>query len=303
MSYELPPLNWLRAFEAAARRSSFTAAAAELHLTQPAVSYQIRSLEERLGFSLFDRHARSVQLTDMGLAYLPAVRQAFSHLSAATGGIFGVTGERTVTVRSTATFATLWLASRLADFKRANPNIDIRLYTAIWADALTAGQADLEIRYGDGNWQGYDVTLLRSEVSVPVCSPATAAAKGSDASVVDFTDAGLIRIMGCENFWDQWFRTAGLEQPPEHRGITVDNSLAALEVAASGYGLALVLQSFAVPYLETGHVVVPVDHHLDAHYAHYLLMPHHEGQLRPEVLVFKEWLEREARKDGSSKGA
>lgn len=298
MSYELPPLNWLRAFEAAARRSSFTAAAEELHLTQPAVSYQIRSLEERLGFSLFERYARSVELTDMGLAYLPAVRQAFSQLSAATGGIFGVTGERTVTVRSTATFATLWLAPRLARFKQANPNIDVRLYTAIWADALTTGQADLEIRYGDGHWEGYEVTLLRSETSLPVCSPSTAAAKGPDASISDFADTGLIRIMGCENFWDQWFRTAGIEQPPAHRGITVDNSLAALEVAASGYGLALVLQSFAAPYLDSGRVVIPLDHQLDATYAHYLLMPHHEGQLRPEVLVFKEWLEREARKAG-----
>lgn len=295
MSYELPPLTWLRAFEAAARRGSITGAAQELNLTQPAVSHQIKSLEEHLGFRLFERHARRIELSELGLAYMPAVRQAFSQLSAATGGIFGVTGERAVTVRSAPGFATLWLARRLPRFKRANPNVEVRLYTAVWSDALSAGQADLDIRYGDGRWAGHEVSLLVEEPSIAVCSPGTARALNGSPSVSDVADCGLIRIMGCENFWDHWFRSAGVQEPPLRRGMTVDNSLAALEVAAAGYGFALVLQSFAAPYLETGRVVMPNAHAVAPRQAHYLLLPETGTDPRPEVLIFRDWLLHECR--------
>lgn len=290
MSYELPPLTWLRAFEAAARLNSFTGAARELNMTQPAVSHQIKSLEEHLGFRLFERHAQRIDLTELGLAYMPAVRQAFSQLSAATGGIFGVTGARAVTVRSSPGFATLWLCRRLPAFKRANPSIEVRLYTAIWSDALSNGQADLEVRYGDGQWPGYEVSALLDQPSIVVCAPETAERLSARPTVAEIAEFELVRIMGCENYWERWFRSAGIEEPPNHRGITVDNSLAALEVAAAGEGFALVLQSFAEPYLETGRVVAPCDHVVAAKPAHHLLVPETGVHKRPEVLIFRDWL-------------
>lgn len=290
MSYELPPLTWLRAFEAAARLKSFTAAARELNMTQPAVSHQIKSLEEYLGFLLFERHAQRIDLTELGLAYMPAVRQAFSQLSAATGGIFGVTGERAVTIRSSPGFATLWLCRRLPAFKQANPMIEVRLYTAIWSDALSNGQADLEIRYGDGQWPGYEVTPLLDEPSIVVCAPDTAKQLSDQPTVAEIAERDLVRIMGCENYWDRWFRSGGIDEPPRHRGITVDNSLAALEVAAAGAGFALVLQSFAEPYLQTGRVVAPCRHVVAPKPAHHLLVSETGVRQRPEVLIFRDWL-------------
>lgn len=290
MSYELPPLAWLRAFEAAARLNSFTGAARELNMTQPAISHQIKSLEAYLGFLLFERHARRIALTELGLAYMPAVRQAFSQLSAATGGIFGVTGDRAVTIRSSPGFATLWLCRRLPTFKQANPSIEVRLYTAIWSDVLSNGQADLEIRYGDGQWPGFEVTPLLDEPSIVACAPDTAKHLGEQPTAAEIAGHDLVRIMGCENYWDRWFRGAGIEEPPKHRGITVDNSLAALEVAAAGYGFALVLKSFAQPYLETGRVVVPCDNVVSPKPAHHLLIPETGGHQRPEVLIFRDWL-------------
>jgi LysR family glycine cleavage system transcriptional activator len=290
MSYELPPLIWLRTFEAAARRSSFTAAARELNLTQPAVSHHIRSLESHLGSRLFAREARRIALTDLGRAYLPAVRRAFGQISAATGGLFGVTGERSVTVRATATFASLCLAPKLGEFRRQTPNVDVRIYTAIWAEGLDGDQADLDIRYGEGPWDGYDGVPLRAEDSIPVCHPALVEGAVSGLSVADIANLDQIRIMGCENFWHTWFTTGGLAAPPRRRGIAVDNSMAALQIAAAGHGVALVLESFAAPYLEDGRLIAPVSHRLPGHQAHYVLVPEGEGALRPEVLVFRDWL-------------
>ncbi|MFO1193838.1 MAG: LysR family transcriptional regulator [Rhodoferax sp.] len=170
-SYTLPHLPWLRAFEAAARHRNFSAAAQELHLSPAAISLQIRSLEEHLGYALFERLPRGVRLTDMGGAYLPAVRKAFDTLSMSTAGLFGHAGRRALTVRCTAAFAVLWLAPRLPAFLQAHPAIDVRLFTAIWADGLGDGQADVDIRFGDGRWSGFEVQRLHSEPSVPVCSP------------------------------------------------------------------------------------------------------------------------------------
>lgn len=140
MTYHLPHLNWIRAFEASARRLSFTAAANELNRTQTSVSHQVRSLEAHIGFQLFERLPHGLRLTDMGLAYLPAVRKAFEDLSTATSGLFGPVSERPVIVRAPISWAVLWLAPRLSNFAAQYPEIDVRLYSAIWADSLSSDE-------------------------------------------------------------------------------------------------------------------------------------------------------------------
>jgi hypothetical protein len=139
-AYTLPHLPWLRAFEAAARQQSFSGAAQELHVSPAAVSQQIRLLEQHLGFVLFRRLPRGVLLTDMGSAYLPSVRKAFDTLSMSTAGLFGSPGRRTLTLRCTAAFAVLWLSPRLQGFIDAHPGIDVRLFTAIWAELRKLGR-------------------------------------------------------------------------------------------------------------------------------------------------------------------
>jgi LysR family glycine cleavage system transcriptional activator len=290
MSYSFPHLPWLRSFEAAARNLSFTAAASELHLSPAAVSLQIRSLEQHLGFPLFERLPRGVRLTDMGRAYLPSIRKAFDGLSLSTVGLFGSRGDRSVTVRSTASFAILWLAPRLNSFLEAYPDIDVRLFTAIWADALEAEQSDIDIRFGDGRWEGYEVELIKKESSVPVCSPAWHSRAGNPAELAEYSQRHLIHIMGCEDLWTRWFRATGAESYTAPKGIQVDSSLIALELACAGSGCALILRSFTTPYIEAGRLIAPFEGELKIEQAHYLLRPEGEGPQRPEVLLFREWL-------------
>lgn len=306
MSHRLPPLNWLRAFEAAARRASFAAAARELHMTQPAVSYQIRALEKSLGAALFTRHARRVELTAMGRAYLPSVRHAFSQLAASTAGLFGLGGDRQVTVRCAATFAALWLAPRLPRFHAAHPDIAVRLATSTWAEGGRAADggdgdpADVEIRYGDGTWRAYEVVAIQRERSVAVCTPALRDSLGdtlgAPPSAAACAESTLIHIMGYETFWQHWFQAAGIEAAPGWHGLSVDNSVVALEIAAAGHGLALVFETFARPYLDAGRLVMPLPHAFESEMAHYLVLPEREAPLPPEALIFRDWLLNEARR-------
>ena len=168
----LPTLTWLRAFEAAARTSSFTAAAAELNLTSGAISYQIRALEAHLGFALFERRPRGVKLTPMGVAYLPPVRKAFEELADSTVGLFGGSERVQITVHAPVSLAALWLAPKLPAFNRIHPAIDVRLSSVIWDNPLPDDATDLEIRYGTGHWHGYRSERLMNQNIVAVCSPA-----------------------------------------------------------------------------------------------------------------------------------
>lgn len=298
MTYELPPLNWLRTFEAAARRSSFAEAARELSMTQPGVSNHIRLLEEYIGVDLFIRHARRVELSEMGGAYLDAVRHALSQLSGTTAGLFGLSGERSVTVRCTPSFAMLWLARRLPRFAEANPNIVIRLFSAPWAESSALERADIDIFWGDGSWSGYDTELLYRGPSLPLCSPALLERIGPEPALETCARQPLIHILGCENFWVRWLAEGGIDDPPPWPGIKVDNSVGALEVAASGYGLALVLERYARPYIDSGQLVVPIDYTLESERGLYLARPHRETPTRPEAQLFRDWLFSELNEEG-----
>ena len=291
MSYQLPPVTWLRAFEAAARHSSFAAAANELHMTPAAISHQIRSLEKRLGFGLFERLPRGVRLTDIGAAYVPSVRRAFEGLSTATTGIFGSLGDKTLRIRLPISYAALVLTPRLPDFKRDYPGIELQLCTTIWGDGLNQDSIDIDIRYGGGQWT--DLTeapeRITAERSIVVCSPDHARTLGPEPSLHALCSAAIIQIMGCEGMWEDLLRQEGIDAPVSAASVKSDTSLVALEYAASGLGAVLVRDSFAASYLETGRLVQPVSASLETTQAHYLAK-RPDAQHKPEVLLFCEWL-------------
>ncbi|WP_025130345.1 LysR substrate-binding domain-containing protein [Pseudomonas sp. PH1b] len=290
MGYQLPNLPWLRSFEAAARNLSFSTAANELHMTPAAISLQIRSLEQYLGFQLFERLPRGVRLTDMGQAYLPSVRKAFDGLAMSTAGLFGSRGDQSLTVRSSAAFAVLWLAPRLHRFMAAYPGIDVRLLADIWADAMGADDSAIDIRFGDGRWEGFEVELIQREASVPVCSAHWLHKAQDEPALISMAQDNLIHIMGCEDLWTRWFRAAGCEDYRSTQGLQVDTSLTALELASAGSGFALVLQSFAKPYLDSGRLVSPFAGELAIEQCHYLLLPEGRNRPSPSVLLFRQWL-------------
>jgi len=288
MSYHLPPLPWLRSFEAAARRGSFAAAAGELGLTSAAVSYQVRALEQLLANPLFERLPRGLRLTDMGKAYLPPIRKAFSELSISTIGIFGPEGDATLDIRVSVSFAVLWLAPRLGDFMATHPGFRLRLFSAVWADALPTDQTDIDIRFGHGTWPGFTARLLVNDPIVLV-TPIGSRVAGPR----DIDPGQLIHILGVEGDWQALFSATDQPPPFDQVGMTVDTSLAALEMVAAGHGAALVLERFARPYIAQGRVRRVPDILLPQDQSHYLLTRDGLEAPRAEAMLFCDWLQQQ----------
>src|SRR4051812_465150 len=167
----LPSLNGLRAFEAAARLLSFTLAAAELNVTQTAISHQIRRLEEQLGIKLFQRRNRGLTLTREAEDYLPAVRSAFEDLRRATERLRRASQGGRLTVSTTASLATKWLVSRVAAFQDAHPGLEVRISTSPHLVDFRREDVDLAVRYGRGHWPGLRAHWLMAERLFPVCAP------------------------------------------------------------------------------------------------------------------------------------
>jgi LysR family transcriptional regulator, glycine cleavage system transcriptional activator len=286
----LPTLTWLRAFEAAARTASFSAAAAELNLTSGAISYQIRALEAHLGFALFERLPRGVKLTSMGVAYLPPVRKAFEELADSTVGLFGGSERVQITVHAPVSLAALWLAPKLPAFRAAHPSIDVRLASVIWDNAVLDEATDLEIRYGAGHWHGYRSERLMNHNILAVCSPSflRTLARGDDLAAV--LPAQLLHIMGYENHWLKARQVLKLADAPAVAGLTVDTTVAALELAAAGAGVALAHRIFLQGYLSTGRLVnAGLQEFVDDN-SYFVITPERPQRVGREVQLFRDWL-------------
>lgn len=294
MSYHLPPLNWLRSFEASARLGNFTRAAEELMITPAAVSYQVRQLEQKLGYPLFERVHRALQLTRLGQTYLPSVTKAFSDLSISTVSVFGQRENRPVRFRCLNSFGQLWMIPRWRAFQDAHPEISLQMISASWAETLNPDQLGLDIRFGDGNWIDGTVELLLNEPILPVCHPDLALV-GDGHALDQLAVAPRINIMGVIDTWESFFRTFGGAVNSRTIGLQVDQTLSALELAALGLGHALVLESLAKPYLESGRLTRSCSRQISSTHSHYLVTPVPRSGLRPEARVFCDWLKNEMR--------
>jgi LysR family glycine cleavage system transcriptional activator len=284
----LPTLTWLRAFEAAARTSSFAAAAAELNLTAGAISYQIRALEAHLGFALFERLPRGVKLSPMGVAYLPPVRKAFEELADSTVGLFGGMERAEITVHAPVSLAALWLAPKLPAFSAKHPTIDVRLASVIWDNAIPDEATDLEIRYGSGLWHGYRSERLLNQSILAVCSPALVQALKEEGSGSFARHA--IHIMGYENHWLKVRQALGLSDPPASAAPTVDTTVAALELAAAGAGVALAHGIFLAAYFATQRLVPALPEGFPDDSSYFVITPERPQRVRREVQLFRDWL-------------
>ncbi len=249
---DFPPLPWLRAFEAAARTGNFSSAGGELGLTPAAVSHQLRSLEEHLGYELFSRKKRPMELTTMGELYLPWVIKAFETLRLGTQNTFGAKDTRPVRIRCLPTFAQVWLLKQLPDFRAHHPEVNIQLHMGTWASAIQSTQLDIEIRFGNGEWAGQRAVLLCRDPVIPVCHPDL---RPEGNSLEALQDAPLIEVIGVADNWQQFFRQEKVQPPARTPALTVDQSIAALELAAHGMGHALMSGFFAAPYLADGRLV------------------------------------------------
>jgi LysR family transcriptional regulator, regulator of gene expression of beta-lactamase len=228
------PLNGLRAFEAAARHLSFTRAAIELCVTPPALSHQVKALEERLGVPLFRRLPRGLALTDEGQALLPALRESFDRVAAALEGFDGGKGREVLSVGAVGTFALGWLLPRLAGFQAEHDFIDLRLTTNNNRVDIAEEGLDFAIRFGDGAWHGTDAILLFEAPLTPLCAPETAARLSKPA---DLSGETLLRSYRVGE-WPAWLQAAGVPAPPL-TGPVFDSAATMIEAALAGHGVAL----------------------------------------------------------------
>jgi LysR family glycine cleavage system transcriptional activator len=282
---DIPPLSWLRAFEAASRNGNFSSASDELGLTPAAISHQVRSLEDHLGYQLFSRQKRPMELTAMGELYLPWILKAFETLRLGTRDVFGTKSNRPVRIRCLPTFTQLWLLKQLPDFRTRYPNVNLQLHMGTWSSAIQSSQLDIEIRFGDGDWPGQRATLLSRDPVLPVCHPAL---RPAGVTLDALRDAPLIEIIGAADSWYRFFRQENLPPPAQAPALSVDQSIAALELAAIGMGHALISGFFAEPYLQDGRLVRSLDLEKYSEHAIYVTCP--DGPVSYGSKMFIDWI-------------
>lgn len=290
MSYNFPPLPWLLAFEATARAGTFTLAAEELGLTPAAVSYQVRALEAQLGYPLFIRKTRALELTRLGQLYLPGVSRAFADLANTTTGVFGKSGPTLIRIRCLQSFALLWLVPRLPALYARLPGLQLQINTGSWSGAMDAEQLDLDIRYGDGRWTDGTVELLNHPEIIPLCTPSMAHEAMSAQTLIR---EPLIEISGVADTWDSFFASQGVEQSTPPPILQVDQSVTALDLAAQGMGACLVSEIFARPYLADGRLVAALPARPKSDQGLYMVFNDTTGPAQAENQALRRWLQSE----------
>lgn len=287
-SSRLPPLASIRAFEAAARLGSFTRAADELGMTQAAVSYQIRVLEERLGAPLFLRRPRQVVLTEVGRRLSGAVTEAFDALHDAFAAVLD-RAEGVLTLSSLHSFASNWLAPRLGGFQLAHPNLAVRLEVKNQLTDFAREEVDAGIRSGCGPWPGLERHLLFPVRFTPVCSPEFLARSGTLERPADLLRLSLISTD--DPWWRAWFEHAGVDPAglAGRGGIQLDQQQMEGGAALAGQGVALVTPELWRAELRSGRLVQPFPLTVDLGSRYWLVYPKARRQLA-KLRAFRDWL-------------
>ncbi|WP_029006901.1 transcriptional regulator GcvA [Azospirillum halopraeferens] len=292
MARRLPPLNALRSFEAAARHLSFTRAAEELHVTQAAVSHQIKALEEWLGIPLFRRVSRGLVLTEAGQTYLPPLRDAFESMSDATERLCRADSAGSLTISTMPSFAAKWLVMRLGRFQAAHPELELRLHTTSQMVDFAQQDVDLAIRFGRPPWPGVKAEWLMDDPVFPVCSPALARGDRPIRSPSDLLKHTLLHD-DYQIDWTAWFTAAGVPAADATRGPRYTDSALLLQAAMEGHGVALARKVLVADDLAAGRLLRPFDVELPGTHAYYVVAPPHY-YARPKVRAFRGWLYAEA---------
>ena len=297
MARQIPPLTALRAFEAAGRHLSFTKAAHELHVTQAAISHQVKSLEKYLGLKLFRRLNRTLLLTDAGQLYLPPLTDAFEGITRATHRLRQHLGRARLTVSVLPSFAAGWLVPRLGRFRQRCPDVDLRIDPTNSLTDFRRDDVELGILYGRGNYPGLRTDRLMREEFFPVCSPRLLEGPAPLRDPADLTHHTLLHDDMTVD-WRTWLLAAGVEGVDAERGITVTDSSMLLRAAIAGQGVALARSVLAADEIASGRLVRPFDVDVPAEYAYYLAYPEKSAD-QSNVMAFREWILEEARAGGN----
>lgn len=289
MSRNIPPLNPLRVFESVARLKSFSKAAEELYVSQSAVSRQIGLLEDYLGIQFFHRDRSGVRLTEAGQRYYQDIGPAFERIVAATKRL-GIDKDVVyLRLRVYSTFAAKWLLRRMSDFQQSNPEVRLRITTAVAPADFTKEAVDASIQFGDGKWPGVDATYLFGDEIRPVCSPAFLKANGPIRTPADILRCRLIHSHYRHDDWPDWLQSVGLSAPKEDEPLVLPSSLLAYQAAVDGLGIAMGQPRFLEAELESGALLLVTDHVLHRDLAYYMVTPHGATN-RVQVDIVRDWL-------------
>ena len=241
MNRRLPPLNALRAFEAAARHESFSMAAEELNVTHSAISHQVKALEGWLGVSLFRRLTRAVRLTDAGRAYLPVVEGAFNQIHAGTNTLTAALLDAPLHVTTTQAFAVRWLAPRLRHLWNAHPDLDLRLHEHSWLENVdfTSEEVDVAVRIGAERRPDVDAVPLLAGTVTPMCSPTLFQ---EEPPINRPEDLLRYKLLHAHDYrpWQEWAQRAGLPDADVAHGAVFDDTNLIYAAALSGQGVGLI---------------------------------------------------------------
>ncbi|ATG74855.1 transcriptional regulator [Zobellella denitrificans] len=288
MSRRLPPLNALKAFEAAARNLSFTRAAEELFVTQAAISHQIKGLEEYLGIKLFRRRNRSLLLTEEGQSYFLEIKDIFSAISDATERLLARSAKGALTVSLQPSFAIQWLVPRLVRFSEVHPDIDVRIKAVDLDEGSLTDDVDVAIYYGKGNWPGLRADKLHAEYLIPVCSPMLLMGTKPLRTPEDLTRHTLLHDTSRRD-WKAWFKQLDIQAANVNQGPIFSHSSMVIQAAIHGQGVALGHSVLTQPEIDAGRLVCPFEQVLMSKNAYYLVC--HESQAAlGKIAAFREWM-------------
>lgn len=289
----LPPLNSLVAFEAAARHQSFTLAGNELHVTQGAISRQVRTLEEYLGKPLFIRANRSIRLTAGGLLYVQAVRAALSDITVATDDLRSWKGTQQITLATSSAMASLWLLPKIAEFQREHEDIELRIVALEKFGDLSRMEWDVAMYYCRTPPAGMRAHTLFYEEVFPVCSPLYAERHGPLEAVEALSQCTLLSLEEADQdwlSWKSWYAQVGIEAPTPRRRLNINSYAMLVQAAVMGQGVALGWSKLVDDHLLRGSLVRPMNTVLRTDARFCLLERNEAPSRRASVRAFREWL-------------
>ena len=299
MSRRLPPLNAVRAFEAAARTGNFTRAAQELFVTQGAISRHVATLEDWLKVRLFDRTGRGIALTPQGQVFYAAVRGGLEQIEQGTQQVQRSPDEKRLRIKLPPTFAIRWLMPRLARFHAKHPDIDVQITTSHQRADFDREDVDVSIHSEPGAPQGVGLRKLFGETLLPVCAPGLLKAGPPLKVPDDLAQHVLLCSMNRPGDWPTWLKGAGAHGVDGNSGLKFENAALAYQAAADQLGVIVALLPFVRDDLAAGRLVEPFKVRVDAPGA-YWLATRTQGSAQPErVRAFEEWVMAEAGRDAA----
>jgi len=295
MRPRLPPLNALKAFEAAARHESFTRAAEELCVTQGAVSHQVKALEAELALKLFNRERQRLIITEAGKDYLTVVRDALDRIAVGTERLLQRQNAGVLTVSTSPDFAAKWLVHRLGHFADAHPGIDLRVSATLHHVDFAREEVDLAVRHGEGSWPGLDTVRLSAEQLFAVCSPKLISGRRRLNKPADILNFPLLHLDSRAD-WTNWLQAAGLDGADVMHGPVLNRASMVIDAAINGQGIALARTTLAAWDIINGRLVRPFSESLRLSKTYWIVCPKATATV-PKIVTFRDWLLAEGASD------